>query len=93
MSSNLIAYLFQEELEEKEAEKEAALRQAWQQAVADVLVARFPQTSEAAVGTIRRITDLTRLQRLVGTIVQAPDSEAAVRLLDEAYARERTPRQ
>jgi hypothetical protein len=65
--------------------RETALKTA-QQAIEDVLIARFPDIPLAVMRDIRRITNPERLQALIGPLVAAATLDEARRLLAEAAA-------
>jgi septal ring factor EnvC (AmiA/AmiB activator) len=65
------------------AMQEAALKTA-QQAIEDILIARFPDTPLTVMRDIRRITNPERLQALIGPLVAATTLDEARRLLAEA---------
>lgn len=66
----------------KAAMQEAALKTA-QQAIEDILIARFPDTPLTVMRDIRQITNPDRLQALIGPLVSAATLDEARRLLAE----------
>jgi predicted Zn-dependent peptidase len=83
----------QAELEQEKAALQAHLRAAQQttvqpaqQAIEDLLLARFPDTPLSVVRDIRRITNPDRLWGLIGPLAGAATLEEARRLLADAAA-------
>ncbi len=83
----------QAEFEQEKAALQAQLRAAQQttvqpaqQAIEDLLLARFPDTPLSVVRDIRRITNPDRLWGLIGPLAGAATLEEARRLLADAAA-------
>jgi hypothetical protein len=70
----------------REATLQDAAMKVVQQAIEDVLIARFPDTPLTVMRDIRRITNPERLQALIGPLAGAATLEDARRLLADAAA-------
>lgn len=77
MASDLLTYL----MDEKLAEVERRYAGPMQQAVEDVVVARFPNTPVVLVRNIRAVTDPDQLGTLLRDMLHAPDQAAAEAIL------------
>ncbi|MCU0495290.1 MAG: hypothetical protein MUD01_27190 [Chloroflexaceae bacterium] len=101
MSSNLISYLFKDQLEEfakqkalleeqlaaqdeRLAAQDERMRHTLQQAVEDVIIARFPDAPAALTRRIRNIHDSAQLPPLISTVATAPDLAAVAAALAAA---------
>lgn len=92
MSSDLISYLFQDVIQEKEAEferkeaalmeREAVLVQALQQTVEDALATRFPTAPISLVQRIRARREPGQLLALHHAVLSAPDLATVEQLLE-----------
>lgn len=80
MSSDLITYLVGEKVAELEQDR-AAIYRALQDAVADTVVLRFPNTPAVLVRNVQFLSDFDRLVTLRRDVLQAPDQRAVEALL------------
>lgn len=87
MSTDLISYLLQDKeatfAEEKAAlvQEKAALVQAMQQAVEDVIIARFPNVPAALTRRIRVVSGPAQLMALHQAVLSATDLTAVAQAL------------
>ncbi|NTV65155.1 MAG: hypothetical protein HGA65_16725 [Oscillochloris sp.] len=85
MTTDLIAYLMQDKVAEFD-QRETLWRQAMQQAIESVLLARFPDAPLRLIQALRQIGDPTRLFTLHRALLSAPDVAAVDRLMTAAVA-------
>lgn len=81
MTTDLIAYLFQDKVTEFE-QREAAWRQAMQRSIEDVIATRFPAAPIILTRKIRQIMAIEQLQRIHQIALTAADSTEIERALE-----------
>ena len=83
MATDLISSLMQDKVAEHE-QQVAVWRQALQESVEDVIIARFPTVPAMLTRKVRTVNDPVRLQRLHQAVLAAADLTEVERLLNEA---------